>query len=71
MKQPQRVYGSPKTNSVFHIWLSKCKHANAQVLKNGENPSDYPDKAVAFETLNFGWIWSAPIAGQRHLIEKF
>lgn len=71
VKQPQRVFGSPTTNSVYHIWLDMCREHNARRLKNGENPQDYPNEAIAFETLNFGWILSKPINGIRRILVQY
>ena len=71
MKKPRRIYGSPKNNSVYHIWLNMIKQHKAVQLKNGESPSDYPDNAVAFETLNFGWILSIPIHGKRSVLVQY
>jgi hypothetical protein len=36
------------------------------------NPEDYPNQAVAYETLNFGWVLSRPdIEGHRHIMVQF
>lgn len=70
-KLPRRVYGSAKTNSVYHIWLRMIHEYNAVQLKNGENPQDYPSEPVAFETLNFGWILSTPVNGVRKVLVQY
>jgi hypothetical protein len=66
MNKPRRVYSDGKYDP---FWANKIKEYNAVVLKNGENPSDYPDRAVAFETRNFGWIMSAPQGLRRILLQ--
>ena len=69
---PRRVYGSHETNSVYGEWLRMCTEHNARVLRNGENPTDYPTEPVAFETLNFGWILSKPDGlGNRQVLVQF
>lgn len=67
MNKPQRVYSTKQDP----FWAGKIKEHNAVVLKNGENPSDYPDRAVAFETQNFGWIMSAPHQGARRIVLQY
>jgi hypothetical protein len=72
VKQPQRVYSTPATNSVHHEWMSMVRDHNARILKNGESPQDYPTEPVAYETLNFGWILSRPDpSGHRHVLVQF
>jgi hypothetical protein len=66
MKKPQRRFSSRQGQ-----WLSMVREHNAILLRDGENPSDYPDKPVAFETPNFGFILSAPIQGSRRVLVKF
>ena len=70
-KQPKRVYGSPETNTVYHEWLALVAQHGAILLKDGENPSDYPNDPVAYETLNLGWILSKPIGGTRKVLVQF
>jgi hypothetical protein len=68
----KRVYGSTETNSVYNQWLRMINNHKAVQLKDGENPSDYPDSPVAYETLNFGWILSKPnIYGKRSVLVQF
>jgi hypothetical protein len=73
MKQPQRVFSKPE-NRASHIeneWRRLVTKYDAVVLKDGENPSDYPTKAVAYETKNFGWIFSKPNEqGKRKFLER-
>lgn len=72
MKKPQRIYGSRKTNSVYGIWLDMIQKHTAIRLSNGQSPSDFPNNPVAFETLNFGWILSAPdVDGKRRVLVQF
>jgi hypothetical protein len=76
MKQPQRVYSTPESRNqwpnIEAQWQAMIRAHHARVLKDGENPSDFPTEPVAFETLNFGWVLSAPdIHGKRHTLEQF
>jgi len=72
----RRVYATQKTIDEFPevhaMWLAHIANHNAVVLKDGENPEDYPTRAVAYETPNFGWVLSAPdIDGKRHIMVQF
>jgi hypothetical protein len=69
MRKPRRVYATDKGTPEHREWLSLIKKHNAVVLKNGENPADYPNDAVAFESPNFGWILSKPNEGRRILVK--
>ena len=69
-KLPKRRYRTPETNSVHETWMNMVRQHNAVLLRDGENPEDYPEKAVAYETLNFGWILSAP-HGQRKVLVQY
>lgn len=76
VKSPRRVYSNPKTfvefPDILAQWKAHVKEHKARVLRNGENPSDYPTRAVAYETANFGWILSRPdIDGKRHILVQF
>jgi hypothetical protein len=72
VKKPQRVYSSPIWNSTHWEWMSLVREHKARVLKNGENPIDYPNEAVAFETRNFGWILSKPNDdGKRRILVQY
>ena len=71
-RTPRRVYGTPETNSVYHLWLALISDHNARRLQDGENPADYPDEPVAYETRNFGWILSKPDhLGKRVVLVKY
>lgn len=57
------------TNSHWHMLIKKH---NAIVIKKFGEAKRFPDRAVAFETQNFGWIWSAKDSnGQRHVLEQY
>lgn len=76
MKLPRRVYATPESRNkhpeVWAFWQSQINKHSARVLANGENPEDYPQQAVAFETLNFGWIMSLPNSeGVRTILLKW
>lgn len=76
MKKPQRVFSTEEQRrrwpNIEWEWQAHIREHNAITLKNGENPSDYPNNPVAYETLNFGWILSRPgTNGKRHILVQF
>ena len=53
-------------------WSRLIAKHNAIVIKSFAEGKKYPDRAIAFETRNFGWIWSARDEhGSRHILEKY
>jgi hypothetical protein len=74
MKQPQRVFSKPgnRASDIENEWRRLVTKYDAVVLKDGENPTDYPTREVAYETETFGWILSKPNEeGKRRVLEKF
>jgi hypothetical protein len=70
IKRPQRVYNTFSPN--HPQWEALIQSHSARTLQNGESPQDFPNEAVAYETLNFGWILSRPdIHGKRAILVQF
>lgn len=47
----------PGTSEIY--WLAQIAKHNAIFVRRISEAARYPDRAIAFETENFGWILSA------------
>lgn len=53
-------------------WLTQIAAHDAIVIDSLTLAGRYPDRAIAFETRNFGWILSArDKRGVRHILLKY
>lgn len=62
----------PATPSRDTWWLNQIKKHDAVYITALKAAPRFPDRAVAFETRNFGWILSARnAAGHRTILLKY
>jgi hypothetical protein len=58
--------------AVDYFWMNQIKKHKAVLIPKGEPASNYPDKPIAFETMNFGWILSEiKEDGKRQVLLKY
>ncbi len=54
------------------FWKGAIRQHNAVIVKKLEDAEKYPDRVVAFESRNFGWILSAKKeSGFRTILLKY